>query len=165
MVDWNTLIDEHGPLVLRISWRILGNRADAEDNAQDVFLKAYRLQRREKVQHWRGLLRRMASLGALERLRRRRAQTSLKDLTPVDSGEGPQESAMRGELQSNLRIALAELPPREGAVFTLRFFEEMSLQEIADSLEISYTAAGAALSRARAKLEQALRGAVQGEPS
>ena len=29
MADWNTLIDEHGPLVLRISWRILGNRADA----------------------------------------------------------------------------------------------------------------------------------------
>ncbi len=35
MPDWNTLLEEHGPLVLRISWRILGNRADVEDNLQD----------------------------------------------------------------------------------------------------------------------------------
>lgn len=35
MPDWNTLVEEHGPLAPRISWRILGNRADVEDNLQD----------------------------------------------------------------------------------------------------------------------------------
>ena len=60
---------------------------------------------------------------------------------------------MRRELQGRLREALAGLPEREGAVFSLRYFEEMTLREIAESLEISYAAAGTALSRARRRLE------------
>ncbi len=63
---------------------------------------------------------------------------------------------MRRELQTRLRAALSELPDREGAVFSLRYFEEMTLGEIAESLEISYAAAGTALSRARSKLENVL---------
>jgi RNA polymerase sigma-70 factor (ECF subfamily) len=157
MVEWNTLIEEHGPLVLRISWRILGNRADVEDNVQEVFLQALELQRRQEVRHWRGLLRRLATLGALGSLRRRRAHLPLEDVSqPVDRRERPDDSAMRRELQRRLRRALAELPDREGAVFSLRYFEGMTLSEIAQSLEISYAAAGTALSRARGKLEGAL---------
>ena len=71
----------------------------------------------------------------------------------VDPGETPEQSAMRRELQTRLRDALADLPRREGSVFSLRYFEGLTLNEIAESLEISYTAAGAALSRARGKLE------------
>jgi RNA polymerase sigma-70 factor (ECF subfamily) len=156
MTDWNTLIDEHGYLVLRISWRILGNRADVEDNVQEVFLKAIQLQGREEVRHWRGLLRRMATLGALAALRRRRGHVPLDDVSPVDPQDRPDESAMREELQQQLRRALAELPDREGAVFSLRYFEGLTLNEIAESLEISYSAASTALSRARSKLEGVL---------
>jgi RNA polymerase sigma-70 factor, ECF subfamily len=158
MTDWNTLIDEHGSLVLRISWRILGNRADVEDNVQEVFLKAVQLRGREEVRHWRGLLRRMATLGALAALRRRRGHLPLDNVSPVDRQERPDESAMRQELQQRLRHALADLPDREGAVFSLRYFEELTLNEIAESLEISYAAAGTALSRARSKLESVLEG-------
>jgi RNA polymerase sigma-70 factor (ECF subfamily) len=161
MTDWNSLIDEHGSLVLRISWRILGNRADVEDNVQDVFLKAVQLQGREQVRHWRGLLRRMATLGALAALRRRRGHLTLEDVAPVDPQERPDKSAMRQELQHRLRQALAELPDREGAVFSLRYFEGLTLREIAESLEISYAAAGTALSRARGKLESVLVAADQ----
>ncbi len=156
MADWNTLIDEHGSLVLRISWRILGNQADADDNVQDVFLRAVELDEREEVRHWRGLLRRLATLGALNRLRRRRSHLALEDVSPVDSQERPDETAMRRELQNKLRFALTELPDREGAVFSLHYFEEMTLDEIAESLEIKYAAAGTALSRARSKLESVL---------
>ena len=77
MLDWNGLIDEYGPMVVRISWRILGHAADVEDNVQDVFLEAFCLQKREEVRHWGGLLRRLATVGALARLRRRRHETSL----------------------------------------------------------------------------------------
>ena len=65
---------------------------------------------------------------------------------------------MRRELQARLRRALAELPDREGAVFSLRYFEGMTLSEIAESLEISYAAAGPALSRARSRLEGVICG-------
>ena len=42
MIDWNALVEEHGPLVVGISWRILGNAADVEDNVQEVFFSAWR---------------------------------------------------------------------------------------------------------------------------
>ena len=156
MPDWNTLIDEHGPLVLRISWRILGNRADVEDNVQEVFLRAVELHGREQVRHWRGLLRRLATFGALNTLRHRRGHLPLEEVSAVDPQERPDEAAMRRELQMRLRHALAKLPDREAAVFSLTYFEGMTLREIAESLQISYAATGTALSRARSKLENVL---------
>jgi DNA-directed RNA polymerase specialized sigma24 family protein len=51
IVDWNALIDEYGPVVVRISWRILGNGADVEDNVQEVFFEAFRFHNRETVHH------------------------------------------------------------------------------------------------------------------
>jgi RNA polymerase sigma-70 factor (ECF subfamily) len=58
-----------------------------------------------------------------------------------------------GELEARLRVAVAGLPDREGAVFSLRYFEGLELSEIAATLRINYSAAATALSRARAKLE------------
>jgi RNA polymerase sigma factor (sigma-70 family) len=77
----------------------------------------------------------------------------LNDVSPLDlKSPSPDESAMRQEEESRLRDAVAALPEREAAVFALRYFESLDLPEIADCLGISYSAAGAALSRARTKL-------------
>jgi RNA polymerase sigma-70 factor, ECF subfamily len=154
MIDWEALIDEHGPLVVRISWRILGRASDVEDNVQQVFLDAYQLHAREPVRHWRGLLRRLATVGALARLRRRRNDVPLDDVTPPSREELPEQSASRRELEGRLRAAVAELPEREGASFCLRYFEGLELSQIARSLGISYSAAATAVSRARAKLQR-----------
>jgi RNA polymerase sigma-70 factor (ECF subfamily) len=153
MVDWDALLDEYGPMVFRISWRILGHAADVEDNVQEVFLEAYRTQQRQPVRHWRGLLRRLAVLGALGRLRRRRGDIPLGEISPADPGASPEQIAIGHEAQAKLRGAIASLPEREGAVFSLRYFEDLSLEEIAESLRIKYSAAATALSRARSKLE------------
>ena len=152
MVNWIALIEECGPMVSHVSWRILGNSADVEDNVQDVLLEAWRIQERTTVRHWRGLLRRLATLGALAKLRRRRLHVSLAEVAPLDAGATPQEAAVCRELETKLRDSIAALPEREGAVFVLRYFENLELPEIADCLGISYSAAGAALSRGRAKL-------------
>ena len=154
MVDWDALLDEYGPMVFRISWRILGHSADVEDNVQEVFLAAYRFQQRQQVRHWRGLLRRLAMLGALGKLRRRRNDVSLGETSLADPVASPEEIAIGREARAKLRGAIASLPEREGAVFSLRYFEDLSLQEIAESLRINYSAAATALSRARSKLER-----------
>jgi RNA polymerase sigma factor (sigma-70 family) len=154
MIDWEALIDEHGPLVVRISWRILGHASDVEDNVQDVFLEAYRLNAKEPIRHWPGLLRRLATFGALARLRRRRKDAPLDDAATLDRSESPERAASRREQEDRLRAAVAELPDREGAAFCLRYFEGLELAQIANSLRITYSAAGAALSRARTKLRQ-----------
>jgi RNA polymerase sigma-70 factor, ECF subfamily len=154
MTDWEALIDEHGPLVVRISWRILGRAPDVEDNVQEVFLEAYRLQAKEPIRHWRGLLRRLATLGAIARLRRRRSDVPLDDLVPLDPAELPEQAASRRELEDKIRAAIAALPDREGASFALRYLEGLELSEIAQSLGITYSAAATAICRARAKLQR-----------
>jgi len=140
-------------MVIGISWRILGNSADVEDNVQDVFLEACRIHERTAVRHWRGLLRRLATFGALAKRRQRRHHASLAELSPLDrKTPTPEETAIRREEETCLRDAVATLPEREGAVFALRYFENMELPEIARCLGIGYSAAGTALCRARAKL-------------
>jgi RNA polymerase sigma-70 factor (ECF subfamily) len=153
IVDWNALIDEYGPVVVRISWRILGNGADVEDNVQEVFFEAFRFHNRETVRHWGGLLRRLATIGALAKLRRRRHELSLEVVGQPACESRPEEGPIARELEARLRRAVAALPEREGAVFSLRCFEGLELPEIAAALGIKYSAAATALSRARAKLE------------
>lgn len=153
MTDWEAMIDEYGPLVVGISWRILGHASDVEDNVQEVFFAAYRLQAKQTVRHWRGLLRRLATLGALAKLRRRRNDCSLEAVAPVDRSGLPEEDAIRQELEAKLRAAIAALPEREAASFSLRYYEGLTLPEIAQSLGINYSAAATALCRARAKLQ------------
>ena len=157
MADWNALLDEHGPMVAGISWRILSNATDVEDNVQETFIQAFRLEQAEPIRHWRGLLRRLATLGALARRRRRKLDASLDGVSLFSGGGSPDELAITRELEERLRDAVARLPKREGAVFSLRYFEQLTLDEIAKSLTISYSAAGAALSRARGKLEPIFR--------
>ncbi len=152
-MDWDALIDEYGPMVVRVSWRILGHGADVEDNVQEVFCEAFQLQRREAVRHWGGLLRRMATLGALAKLRRRRHEAPLDDVAQPGREALPEQALIAAELEARLRAAVGGLPEREGAVFSLRYFEKMELPEIAATLGIKYQAAATALCRARARLE------------
>ena len=65
----------------------------------------------------------------------------------------PEAGVVAGELEARLRAAVAILPEREGAVFSLRYFEGLELPDVAATLGIRYGAAATALSRARAKLE------------
>lgn len=152
MVDWDTLLDEYGPMVFRISWRILGNAADVEDNVQETFMEAYRIQRRQQIRHWPALLRRLAAFAALGKLRRRRDDIPLGEISPVDPGASPEQDVIGREARARLREAISNLPEREGAVFSLMYFEGLSLSDIARALDIKYPAAATALSRARSKL-------------
>ena len=163
MTDWERMVREHGPIVFGTAWRILGHAADTEDVVQDVFLEAYRLRAAETVRCWPALLRRLAACRALDRLRQRRATLRLDGLALASAHDGPEAVLMERELGERLRQALTQLPPREGAVFCLRYFDDLSYQQIAESLHIRPGAVATALHKARARLEALLLGAVSGE--
>ncbi len=165
MTDWNRIVREHGPLVFGTAWRILGHAADTEDVVQEVFLEVHRIGQSQPVRHWPALLRRVAACRALDRLRQRRAVVSLDGVALFDPGDDPEEAAIGRELAERLRQAVALLPEREGAVFCLRYFEELSYQQIAETLNVSPGAVATALHKARAKLEVLLTGAATGERS
>lgn len=163
MTDWDRIVRQHGPMVFATAWRILGHAADAEDVVQEVFLQIHQLQQTRPVRHWVALLRRLASCRALDRLRQRRPVVPLDDLHVASTGEGPEAVAMSQELADRLRQAVAQLPEREGAIFCLRYFDDLSYQQIADALNIRPGSVAAALHKARARLEILLPEAVKGE--
>jgi RNA polymerase sigma-70 factor (ECF subfamily) len=160
VTDWDRIVREHGPLVFGTAWRILGHVADTEDVVQEVFLQVYRLQATQPVRHWAGFLRQVAACRALDRLRQRRALVSLNGMHLSHSRDGPEETAIEHELAERLRQAVARLPGREAEVFCLRYFEELSYQQIAETLGINPGAVATALHKARAKLEVMLGEAV-----
>jgi RNA polymerase sigma-70 factor, ECF subfamily len=161
--DWNTIIRDHGPAVFRCAWRILGQSADAEDVTQEVFMEAYRQRPSQSVRSWAALLRRMAVCRALDRLRRRRPTLSIHGLSIAAPDVSPELDAVAAELDEKLREAIGRLPERESEVFCLRYFEDLSNQQIAESLDMHVGAVAVALHKARAKLEGLLCPPVPGE--
>jgi RNA polymerase sigma-70 factor (ECF subfamily) len=151
--DWDAIVRNHGPMVFGTAWRILGHAADTEDVVQEVFLEAHRLQDGVAVRNWGGLLRRLATFRALDRLRQRKHTCPLDHELPVGPDDEPEAAAIGRELAERLRQAVAQLPEREGTVFCLRYFDELTYQQIASSLDITVGAVGQALHKARTKLE------------
>ena len=142
MTDWERIVREHGPMVFGTAWRILGHAADTEDVVQDVFLEVFRLRADGSVRSWPGYLRKMAACRALDRLRQRRRNViSLNGLAVHSPASGPESLAIEHELADRLRQAIGELPEREAEVFCLRYFEDLSYQDIADTLAITRGAA------------------------
>jgi RNA polymerase sigma-70 factor (ECF subfamily) len=161
--DWNGIVRTHGPTVFGLAWRILGHAADAEDVVQDVFLQAHQLQRTQRVRCWPAFLRRLTACRALDRLRTRRTTLPLDGLALYSPEQEPDAVLLGRELAERLRDSLAQLPPREASVFCLRYFEELSYQQIAEALQIQVGAVSAALHKARGRLETLLLEPIKGD--
>jgi len=81
---------------------------------------------------------------------------SLNGVHLACSRDGPEETVLERELAERLRQAVARLPGREAEVFCLRYFEDLSYQQIAEALDINPGAVATALHKARVKLETML---------
>jgi RNA polymerase sigma-70 factor, ECF subfamily len=149
--DWTRIVGAHADRVFRIALRILGSVHDAEDVAQDVFVDAFELYRAGPVQSWVGLLVRLATLRAIDRLRQRTTTERLAD-THSSTAMGPFEESVATELARWLRAAVGRLPAQQATVFALACFEHLSREEIASSLGISPEAVSTALYKARQRL-------------
>jgi RNA polymerase sigma-70 factor, ECF subfamily len=165
MTDWDRIVGEHGAVVFRLAKRILGSDSDAEDVFQEVFLEIYQLRQKQEIGNWGGLLRRVTTHRALDRLRRRRPTEPLNGEEFFAALAGPQEMAVAGELAERLREAIAQLPDRQADVFSLRYFDDRSYEEIAEIVGIEPGAVSAALHKARIKLHSLLQIEVKGAQS
>ncbi|MCA9195488.1 MAG: sigma-70 family RNA polymerase sigma factor [Planctomycetales bacterium] len=153
--DWSRIVEQHAERIFRIAYRILGSVHDAEDVSQQVFIEARRIQQKEPIQSWSGLLARVATTRAIDVLRRRREVVELEETDCVSHLE-PHHHATASELSNWLRRAVAKLPEQQAAVFTLCYFEQLDRNEVSAILEISVEAVSTTLYKARAKLLQQL---------
>ena len=162
MMDWSQLVQKHGPVVWRTVYRLLGNEADASDCFQNTFVSAVQLSRTQAVRNWPGLLRRMATTSALERLRRRYREsgrlTAFSDGSALDAIEvEPAQAAQDSEFAEDLRVALTRLDERQAHVFCLACVEDLSYREIAGQIGVTVNHVGVLLNRAKSRLRELLR--------
>jgi RNA polymerase sigma-70 factor, ECF subfamily len=133
------LIGSHSPRVYRLLVRLLGNAADAEEVAQETFLKAWRgLSRFRGQAQFSTWLYRIAVNEANRRLAREagRATLPIDDVTlqVPDLRAGPAARAEAAELEAHLERFVAELPASYRAAVVLRDVEGLSNEEAAELL-------------------------------
>jgi RNA polymerase sigma factor (sigma-70 family) len=148
--------------------RMLGDAAEAEDLAQETFLRVYaQAGRYRATDRFRSWLFRIAGNLARSRLRRRRVlrwvrfEPGLHDRAA--SGPAPDRGLEREEVQIAVQEALGRLPDRQRQAVVLRRYQGLSYREIADALDTTEAAVESLLQRAAMALRKDLAGRVEPE--
>ncbi|TNE42540.1 MAG: RNA polymerase sigma factor [Alphaproteobacteria bacterium] len=152
------LVDRYLKEMTALAYRMLGNAFEAEEVAQDVFMKVW-LQApnwrygEAKLRTW---MHRVAMNACLDRLRKKREVTGQEIPDRPDSRPNAIDQMVERERSQRVRTAIADLPDRQRAALTLCHYHGLSNKEAADSLSISVEAIESLLARARRSLRSAL---------
>ncbi|MUK89326.1 RNA polymerase sigma factor SigW [Ornithinibacillus sp. L9] len=150
-------------------YRMLGNAHEAEDIAQEAFIRAYvnihSYDEKRKFSTW---LYRIATNLTIDRIRKRKPDYYLD--AEVKGTDGldmysqlatnerlPEEEVQGMELQSYIQDEISNLPPKYRSIIMLRYLEEFSLQEISDILDIPLGTVKTRIHRGREALRKKLR--------
>lgn len=154
---FTALVDRHFPVVYRVVWRMMNGHADAEDVAQEAFLRLWRdpSQVREGGA-LRGWLIRVASNLVMDRFRAKPMQEIDENFEMAD-GRGTAEDALdKSRAVATIDAAVASLPERQKLALTLVHFEHMTNTAAATIMEVSVDALESLLARARRSLKDRL---------
>jgi RNA polymerase sigma-70 factor (ECF subfamily) len=158
----------HKVPVVRFVYRMLGDTSDAEDVAQDVFVRAYRHIRKPGFRNtgarfstWLFQVARNAALDSL-RWRKRHPSESLAEIedrggTPAAAGRTPPEESAARETGAQIAAAVALLPEDQRAALVLSEYEGLSNAEVAAAMRCTVKSVEGRLFRARGFLRQRLR--------
>lgn len=162
--DLHALVEEHQRMVYRIAYSVLRNHHDAEDAAQDAFLKAWRAAGKlPGVADRKAWMARIAWNAACDRVRQKpgRTDVSLDELAGSiierdRAGATAEQIAAGAELQRLLEALIAALPEKLRAVIVLSTVEELEHEEIGRVLGINHAAVRMRLFQARQILREKL---------
>lgn len=146
------------PRITGTAWRLLGDRSEAEDVAQETYLRVWRNAERWKpgTARFDSWVMRIAVNLCYDRLRKRR-ETTLPDGYDRAGGEADADNVLAGkDSQQTVRAAVAGLPERQRLALELCHFQELGNIEAAEIMEVSVEAIESLLSRARRSLRQRL---------
>jgi RNA polymerase sigma-70 factor (ECF subfamily) len=159
------LVERHRSMVYRVAYQFAGNHHDAEDIAQEVFIKVYRsLDRFRQDAQLSSWMYRIVMNACIDHRRRHSPagaapfgeEAEQKMLNTPEETPGPEERAYGGELGEVLEAEIARLPEGQRIVFVMRHHQGLKLSEIARGLNLAEGTVKRQLHAAVHRLRQAL---------
>jgi RNA polymerase sigma-70 factor (ECF subfamily) len=143
---FDQVVDEYARKVHALCYRVLRDEEEAKDMAQEVFLRIYRKRKsfkgRSSLYTW---IYRVALNMCFSHMKKRKS-----GMVPLEAVEhtlasrpAEDDSPERIDLEESVKKAMESLPPKQRAVFALRFFDKMSFKEVAGTMGTSVGAAKA----------------------
>lgn len=152
--DFQNFYQRHSASVFRAAYRVTGNRADAEDVLQTVFLHILNLTPPlDLASTSDSYLRRSATNASIDLLRKK----STRSESPLDGRPDPKAHTASFLLKETLRRALARLKPEEAELFVLREVEGLTYEELAEQFELERGTVASRLHRIRQSLLKSLQ--------
>jgi len=163
------IFEENKALIYSLCFRLLGNRQEAENLAQEVFLKAFkaypRFRGESKVSTWLYKIavnlinrelngKRLKKLLSLDFLSEGSGMTS--PIEPAHPRHGPPSELEKKEMEQIVQRSIRSLPGRQRTAVTLQYYEGLAYEEIASAMEISRSSVESLLFRAKQNLEKRL---------
>jgi len=169
---WGELYREYAPRIFRFCRRVLPTREDAEDATMEIFVKMReKLGQYDAARPFSAWLYKLAANHCWDLLRRRRIRQDLEtaevENLPLEHPDpGQLEQVLAARTRQEVRAALEKLPARSRMALVLRYYAEMSYDEIAEALGLRRAFVGVVLLRARHRLREVLQagGAKEGGP-
>ncbi len=161
---FDTLVRRYQRRVYFLAIRMVTNHDAADDVAQETFIKAYNALDSFRLgcnfYTWLYRICMNLSINHLKHGRRVMTESRFKEeakpLERAASGADPLDCAVMTEMGERIETAIDSLSPKHKAVFVLRIYEDMSYEEIAESLDISIGTVMSRLFRAREKMQEML---------
>jgi RNA polymerase sigma-70 factor (ECF subfamily) len=156
------LVAAHRQMVLRTAYRLLGNPEDAEDAAQEVFIRLFR-HRGDIGYEPKAWLYRVTVNVCNDYYRRGRFSDTARMPETAAGAPDPEQQLASKERKQLVLAGLQRLAPRERACIVLRDIEGLSTAEVADILGVAEVTVRGQIHSARVKLAKYVRRSVQAE--
>ncbi len=157
---WSELVRDHSTQVYRLAYRLTGNRHDAEDLTQDVFVRVFKSIHSFQSGTIEGWLHRITTNLFLDQARRKQrirmdsSSTAPEGVWGAESS--PEDLHAEGLLDEDVAEALAALKPQQRAAVVLCDIEGLSYEEISEVLGVKVGTVRSRIARGRAQLRDAL---------
>ena len=162
---WDQIVRQHWRKVFNLAYKFVGRHDEAEDLAQDIFLKIFKalhtFDRRANFQTWLISISRNLCIDHYRSVRKER-ETMARDvdassLAPAAKERGPYGELEQTDLKRQIDLALKALPYTLSQAVTMRDLQEFSYQEIADTLGLPEGTVKSRINRGRLELARQLR--------
>ncbi|OLO26241.1 RNA polymerase sigma factor SigW [Alkalihalophilus pseudofirmus] len=155
--------------VYQLSYRMVGNVHEAQDIAQEAFLRAYtNLDSYDTSRKFSTWLFRITTNLSIDRLRKKKPDQFLGD--PISGGEGltvqsqiaadqelPEDQVVVLEMQEWIQDEISQLPPKYRSAIILKYIEDLSLKEISEVLDLPISTVKTRIHRGREALRKRMR--------